>query len=79
MEWKNWSFAYEPITKEEARAYRAKVLAALEKAKFRKPIGRFNVRRLWFLFQYARWNPFRKQISFPEAINALAAEKEHGK
>ena len=77
MKWVNYTATYTPVTKEEARAQRAKVLAAVEKTTFKKPIGRFNARRLWFLFRHARWNPFRKRISIVEEINAVVeAERD---
>lgn len=76
MKWNNYTFEYLPMTEKEVRAHRTRVLVALEKIKFKKPIGRFNVRRLWFLFQYVQWNPFRRQISIPEAFNTLAETEE---
>ncbi len=76
MKYVNYTFEYSPMTEEEAKAHRESVLAALKKIKFRKPIGRFNIRRLWFLFRHARWNPFRRRISIPEAINAVVEAEE---
>ncbi len=76
MEWKNYTFQYEPMAKEDLKAHRAKVVRALEKSTFTKPIGRFHARRLWFLFRHASWNPFRRRISIPEALHALASARE---
>lgn len=71
MEWKNWTCEYVPMTKEDARAHHKKMMAAVERHRFKKPLRRFGVTRLWFLFRHARWNPFRRRISIAEQINAM--------